>query len=89
MELIDIIRSRLSALEPLELEITDDSHRHAGHAGARAGGGHFELRIVSVAFSGQNTLARHRSIHALLADLMPSRIHALAISARAPEESGS
>ncbi len=89
MELIEIIRSRLATLDPVRLEITDDSHRHAGHAGAQAGGGHFEVHVVSDAFSGQNTLARHRRIHALLADLMPSRIHALAISARTREESGS
>lgn len=89
MELTELIRSRLAALEPIELEIIDDSHRHAGHAGAQSGGGHFELRIVSGTFIGQGTLARHRSIHALLVDLMPHRIHALAISARTPEESGS
>ncbi|MBI5329354.1 MAG: BolA family transcriptional regulator [Betaproteobacteria bacterium] len=80
------IKSRLAALHPVHLEVLDDSARHAGHAGARSGGGHYQLHIVSAVFSGQNALARHRSIHAALGDLMQGRIHAISITAQAPGE---
>ncbi|MEO5624787.1 MAG: BolA family protein [Dokdonella sp.] len=84
---VEQIRTSLtSALAPLELVVEDESHRHAGHAGARDGRGHFRVRIVSAAFSGQAALARHRAIYAALGDLMQTDIHALAIDARAPEE---
>ena len=71
---------------PLSLEVTDDSHRHAGHEGARDGRGHFSVRIISPAFSGLAPLARHRAVYAALGNLMQTDIHALAIDARAPEE---
>ena len=81
------IRSRLEAqLGPAEIEILDDSHRHAGHAGARDGRGHFNLTIVSRAFEGLAPLARHRAIYAALGPLMQTDIHALSIDARTPEE---
>ncbi|HEY0179982.1 MAG TPA: BolA family protein [Dokdonella sp.] len=81
------IRARLeAALAPDELAIEDESHRHAGHAGARDGRGHFRVRIVSAAFRAQAPLARHRAVYAALGDLMQTDIHALAIDARAPEE---
>lgn len=80
------IRSRLAALEPEALELRDESAAHAGHAGARDGGGHFRLTIVSPRFRGQNTLARHRLVYAALGPLMQREIHALAIRALAPEE---
>lgn len=81
------IRARLeAALAPSALEVEDDSHRHAGHAGARDGRGHFHVRIVSQAFRGQPALARHRAVYAALGELMQTDIHALAIDARAPEE---
>lgn len=81
------IRARLeAALAPSALEVEDDSHRHAGHAGARDGRGHFHVRIVSQAFHGQPALARHRAVYAALGELMQTDIHALAIDARAPEE---
>jgi BolA protein len=84
---VEAIRSRLaSALAPTALEIEDESHRHAGHAGARDGRGHFRVRIVSAAFAGQSAIARHRAVYAALGDLMQSDIHALAIDARTPEE---
>jgi BolA family transcriptional regulator, general stress-responsive regulator len=84
---VDLIRSRLNAvLAPEALDIDDESHRHAGHAGARDGRGHFRVRIVSAAFVGKSALARHRAIYAALGDLMQSDIHALAIDARTPEE---
>jgi BolA protein len=84
---IEQIRTCLTgALAPVELVVEDESHRHAGHAGARDGRGHFRVRIVSAAFRGQAALARHRAVYAALGDLMQTDIHALAIDARAPEE---
>jgi BolA protein len=81
------IRARLeAALAPSVLAVEDESHRHAGHAGARDGRGHFHVRIVSGAFRGQPPLARHRAVYAALGELMQTDIHALAIDARAPEE---
>ena len=74
------------ALAPEHLEITDDSHLHAGHAGAAAGGGHFTVKIVSSRFQGQSTLARHRLVYQAVSDMMPGEIHALSIRARTPEE---
>ena len=82
------IRSRLeAALKPDEIEVVDDSHKHAGHAGARDGRGHFSLRIVSRQFAGKKTLERHRLVYAALGTLMQTDIHALAVSALTPEES--
>jgi len=63
----------------------DDSASHAGHAGNQ-GGGHFELVIVSPAFAGKRAVERHRMVYALLADLIPTRIHALSIKAMTPDE---
>lgn len=83
---IDRIRDRLAALEPELLEIEDESALHAGHAGARSGGGHYNLHIVSAAFDGKNTVARHRLIYATLGELMKGEIHALAIRAQTAEE---
>lgn len=83
------IRARLAALEPLRLELVDESALHAGHAGARPGGGtHWRLTIVSRAFAGKPAAARHRMIYQALGDLMRDPIHALAITARAPGEPG-
>ena len=79
-----LLRERLAVLKPEILNIEDESHRHAGHAGAR-GGGHFRVDIVASVFSGKNTLARHRLVYDAAGDLMQGRIHALAINARAPE----
>ncbi len=73
------------ALAPLQLEIRDDSHLHAGHAGAREGR-HFSVHIVSERFNGLSRLARHRLVYDSLHSLMPRGIHALAIDARAPGE---
>jgi BolA protein len=79
------IRTRLEAeLQPERLEIRDDSHLHAGHAGAREGG-HFHVVIVAEAFRGLAPLARHRRVYAALGDLLPGRIHALSIDALLPE----
>ena len=79
-----LIRGRLAPLGDsggLDIEIVDDSHRHAGHAGAREGG-HFTLTVVSDGFCGMSTLQRHRKILALLGDLGAAGIHALSIVAR-------
>ncbi|HRH74808.1 BolA family protein [Zoogloea sp.] len=86
MNIMDEIRARLASLQPVRLELIDDSHLHAGHAGARTGGGHYRLSIVSNAFQGKNTVARHRIIYDALGELMRKEIHALAIQARSPEE---
>ena len=81
------IRERLSeALAPASLDVNDDSHKHAGHAGARGGQGHFSVVIVSQAFSGKLPLARHRLVYAALGDLMNTDIHALMITAKTPDE---
>lgn len=77
-----------AALLPSSLEVEDDSHRHAGHAGARDGRGHFNVDVVSEAFAGLTPLARHRAVYAAVGDLMESDIHALAIRARTPDEAG-
>jgi BolA family transcriptional regulator, general stress-responsive regulator len=74
-----------AALQPQQLAVQDDSHLHAGHAGAREGR-HFSLRIVSDRFNGLSRVARHRLVYDSLHDLIPRGIHALAIDARAPGE---
>ena len=81
----DIEATLRAALEPLSLEVQDDSHHHVGHAGAREGR-HFSVRIVSPRFQGLGRLARHRLVYDALHSLMPRGIHALAIDARVPDE---
>ena len=84
---VERIRERLTqALAPLSLEVSDDSHKHAGHAGARGGQGHFGVDIVSTAFAGKLPLARHRLVYAALGEMMQTDIHALSIRASAPDE---
>ena len=81
------IRTRLAALEPVSLELLDESEQHRGHAGYRAGGGtHWRLSIVSARFAGHTVVARHRMVYQALGSLMQNPIHALAITARTPEE---
>ena len=81
------IRNRLAALEPLALELEDESERHHGHAGYQEGGNtHWRLTIVSPRFAGQTVVARHRMVYEAIGNLMQNPIHALAITARAPEE---
>ena len=83
------IRERLRALDPVSLELVDESSQHRGHSGWREGGNtHWRLSIVSPRFAGQSTIARHRMIYQALGELMQDPIHALAISARAPGEAG-
>jgi BolA family transcriptional regulator, general stress-responsive regulator len=88
MRVAGLIRSRLeAALAPEEIELVDESHLHAGHAGARPEGeSHFRLRIVSGAFEGESRVARQRRVFAALGDLMQTDIHALSITALTPEE---
>ena len=74
------------ALLPVSLEVVDDSAQHVGHAGAREGG-HYTVRITSERFAGLDRVARHRLVYDALRPLMPGGIHALAIEARAPDES--
>lgn len=80
-----LIRERLQALEPLELRIEDESHLHAGHAGAQGGAGHYRVFIVAECFRGKAPLARHRLVYDRLTDLIPHPVHALAIHASAPD----
>lgn len=84
---VAMIRERLTtALAPTELNIQDDSAQHAGHAGARGGGGHFSVRIVSREFSGRSLVQRHRMVYDALGDAMRQDIHALSIQAQTPDE---
>jgi BolA protein len=76
------------AFDVQKLVIEDESHLHAGHAGAATGGGHFKLTIVAPQFQGLSPVARHRAIYAALNRHIPKEIHALTISALTPEESG-
>ncbi len=81
------LRNRLvMALEPLSLELFDDSEKHAGHKGNVQGGGHFTVRIVSAAFEGKNLIQRHRLVYDAVGDMMEREIHALSIEAKAPGE---
>lgn len=75
-----------SALHTDAVELIDDSHLHAGHAGARDGRGHFRVRVVSDEFAGLRTLQRHQLVYRSLADLMQTDIHALSIEALTPQE---
>jgi BolA protein len=83
--MVETLRERLMTLAPLTLQIEDESHRHAGHAGAKEGG-HYDLLIVAESFTGKNTVARHRMIYEAAGDLMRKGIHALSIRAFAPGE---
>lgn len=87
MSAVELIRAALSSLEPSELEIRDDSARHAGHAGAKDGG-HYAVRIVSPRFAGLSTMQRHRLVYDAVGDLARQRIHALSIAAKTPQELG-
>ena len=83
---VDRMRARLGALAPAELAIEDDSARHAGHEGAKSGGGHYNLRLVSPRFEGKSRIERHRLVYDALAGLMQREIHALAMVLLAPGE---
>ena len=74
------------AFKLLHLAIEDESHLHAGHAGAASGGGHFRIHLVAPEFNCLNSVARHRAVYAALKDHIPTEIHALSIHAYAPHE---
>lgn len=84
-DILQEMRARLAALVPVSLEIRDDSAAHAGHAGS-GGGGHFHIRIVSAQFAGKSAVTRHRLVYQALQPLLADRIHALSITALAPDE---
>jgi BolA protein len=85
--LAETIKGRLAALEPVSLELVDESEQHHGHSGWREGGGtHWRLAIVSPRFAGQSAVARHRLVYQAIGELMHNPIHALAITASTPEE---
>ncbi|MFC5462880.1 BolA family protein [Massilia niabensis] len=84
---VERIRTALqAALDPLQLEVGDDSALHAGHAGAASGGGHYSVKIVSSRFEGLRLVMRHRLVYDAVHDMMRAEIHALAITALAPSE---
>lgn len=86
-ERVERIRASLQqAFAPEQLVVEDDSHRHAGHPGARDGRGHFTVHVVSTAFAGMAPLARHRAVYAAVGTMMETDIHALSIDARSPTE---
>lgn len=91
MRVADEIRRKLTeTLAPVALDVIDESAQHAGHAGARPEGEtHFRVRIVSRAFDGLNRIARQRRLHEILADELTTRVHALSIDAKTPDESKS
>jgi len=82
------MRERLQALQPLSLAIDDESAKHAGHEGAKSGGGHFRLRMVSPRFAGLPRLARHRLVYDSLGSMMQREVHALSLVLQTPEEAG-
>jgi BolA family transcriptional regulator, general stress-responsive regulator len=83
---LSLIRNALEVLQPLQLELQDESHKHAGHQGARDGRGHFSLYIVSKQFVGLSPMQRHKLVYGALGDLLKTDIHALAIQAKTPDE---
>jgi len=86
MTVADRIEQKLAALRPESLEIVDESRAHAGHEGAKSGGGHYRLVIVSTEFAGKTAQLRHRMVYEALGPMMKQEIHALAIKAYAPGE---
>lgn len=80
------MRRKLAVLASEKIEILDDTSRHAGHVGARSGGGHYRLTIVSSRFDGLPVLARHRLVYSALGEMMNKNIHALSVKAYTPEE---
>ena len=86
MNLEQVIRERLGALEPQRLDIVDESALHAGHAGARSGGRHYRMTVVAASFDGRNKVARHRMVYQALGPLMQRDIHALALETLTPDE---
>ena len=87
IERTTMIRERLTrVLQPTKLEIIDESAKHAGHAGAASGGGHFIVTVVSPVFEDKTLIQRHRLVYDAVGDIMHSEIHALSINAKTPQE---
>jgi len=86
MNTAELMHQRLSKLNPESLEILDESGAHVGHEGAKSGGGHYQLVIVSRAFDGKPAQQRHRMVYEALGPMMKKEIHALTIKAYAPGE---
>ena len=87
MDRIAEIKARLEqALSPTHIDIIDESHLHAGHAGAASGAGHFSVTVISDKFAGKSAIQRHRMVYLAVDDLMRSEIHALSINAIASDE---
>ena len=86
MTTIENIKQRLAALHPESIDIRDDSGQHIGHEGAKSGGGHYQLLLVSAQFHGLALPARHRMVYDALGSMMQKEIHALSIKAYAPDE---
>lgn len=87
MDRIEAIRERLTQkLAPTQLDIVDESHLHAGHAGAASGAGHFAVTIIAETFRDKTLIERHRMVYQAVDDLMRTEIHALSIQAKSPEE---
>ncbi|MEZ5828919.1 MAG: BolA family protein [Hyphomicrobiales bacterium] len=89
MSVEDQITEKLTrAFAPLSLEVVNESHHHAGHAGSPGTGeSHFRINVVSEAFAGKSRLERHRMVNAVLAEELSGKIHALAVTALTPEDS--
>jgi BolA protein len=85
---VERLRARLQALQPRQLAIADDSAKHAGHEGAKSGGGHYRLVLVSDRFRGLPRLARHRLVYDSLGEMMQREVHALTMVLQTPEEAG-
>lgn len=81
---MNLVKSRLAALAPVQLEIIDESHLHVGHEGSKGGASHFRVIIASPQFNGLSPVARHRLVYDCVRDLIPYPVHALAIVANVP-----
>ena len=81
-----VIEARLAALLPTSLRVEDESHLHAGHAGAAGGAGHYRVHIVAACFKGLRPIARHRLVYDQVQDLMPHEVHALSMKTYTPAE---
>jgi BolA protein len=83
----DKIKQKITrSLNPEQIEIIDNSHAHAGHAGAQNGGGHFQIKIVASGFEGKTLVQRHQLVYQALGEMMTQEIHALGIDATTPNE---